>query len=96
MGVAQVKNDLNALLESYSNSLYTSGEVVVNAMELLGESNIDEVWNDFPSWLKQKVSTILTNFSESDEVVTFGRADPELVKKKNLFVKHWLQENNHI
>jgi len=96
MNVSQVKSELDDLLENYSNGLYTSGEVVSNAMEFLDESNIAEVWDDFPSWLKEQIRALLLDFSESDEVVTFGRGDAELIKKQNLFVKGWLKKNNLI
>jgi hypothetical protein len=62
-------------------------------------------WEEIGTGLKRNVQAtnqaVITaeqegNFSEDDEVVSFGRGDSVLLKKQNLFVKSWLKQNNEI
>lgn len=94
MSFSQTKSEIEELLENHANGLYTSGEVVSIVIGLFDESNIDELWETLPDWLKKNICSLLADFSEIDELVSFGRGDHELIKKQNLFVKNWLSRNN--
>jgi hypothetical protein len=96
MKFLETKNEIDELLENHANGLYTSGEVVSIVVGLLDESNIDHLWKVLPDWLKEKICALMSDFSESDELVSFGKGDTSSIKKQNLFVKDWLYRNNKI
>ncbi len=96
MSFSQNKSEIEELLENHANGFYTSGEVVSIVIGLLDESNIDDLWAMLPDWLKKNICSLLADFSEMDELVSFGRGDPELIRKQNLFVRNWLSRNSYI
>ncbi|MBF6650951.1 hypothetical protein [Methylobacter sp. BlB1] len=96
MSFSQTKIEIEELLENHANGLYTSGEVVSIVIGLFNESNIDELWGTLPDWLKKNICSLLADFSEIDELVSFGRGDPELIRKQSLFVRNWLSRNSYI
>jgi len=84
---------LEELLQGYQSGFYTEGEVISICLELLYcQSNVDHLWLQMPDWVKTAVIHQLKDFSDEDEIVSFGQKDAQLVKMRLLKVKKWLSK----
>jgi hypothetical protein len=83
---------LSELMDAYDKGLYQKQEVISVCIDLLVERAIrSDLWSELPGWVSSAIQQRLTNFDGSDELVSFGHADPALVKKKMLQLQQWLQ-----
>lgn len=85
------RRQLYDLLAAHENGIYTDGEVASACMELLyDQQERRQLWNDLPRWVANAIAQQLRAFSDADEVVTFGRGNPQDTKTKLLELKAWL------
>jgi hypothetical protein len=85
---------LSELMEAYGSGLYQRQEVISVCIDLLAdEKTRNNLWSELPEWINVAIQQRLANFDSSDELVTFGHADPVAVKKQMAQLKHWLQES---
>lgn len=85
---------LSELMEGYNSGLYQKQEVISVCIDLLAdEATRLNLWSQLPDWINDAIRRRLANFDGSDELVTFGRADPVIIKKQMVQLKQWLQES---
>lgn len=90
MGSIDWQIELESLLDAYNEGLYTEGEISSLCIEMLAKCLTIELWNMFPDWVKNRLIKRLINFSEKDEIITFGQGDPFQAKLEMLNLKAWL------
>jgi hypothetical protein len=79
------------LMDAFNSGLYQHREVVSVCMDLLADEGAREkLWVELPEWISVEIKSRLASFGEADELVTFGRGKPEVVKAQMLNLKHWL------
>lgn len=82
------------ILEGYESGLYTGGETVSRSIDaLVGSHERDQLWRSLPDWVRQGIDKVLNRFSIGDEMVTFGHADPRVVRDELVELKRWREAN---
>jgi hypothetical protein len=85
---------LAELMDAYDGGLYQKQEVISICIDLLAdEATRDDLWSQLPDWISSAIQQRLANFDQSEELVTFGRADPSTVKNEMIRLKQWLRES---
>ncbi|MFC5743193.1 hypothetical protein [Dyella tabacisoli] len=83
---------LAELIDAYDSGLYQKQEVISVCIDLLAdEATRDDLWLQLPDWISSAIQHRLANFDQSEELVTFGRADPAAVKNEMIRLKQWIQ-----
>ncbi|KAF0813618.1 hypothetical protein IGB42_01969 [Andreprevotia sp. IGB-42] len=82
--------ELEEILSQYQEGLYTDGELVSFCLGLMGKESSAQVWGALPEWVRNRLIDQLRNFSDSDDIVAFGRGDAREIKAEMLYVKDWL------
>ncbi|WP_336944042.1 hypothetical protein [Acinetobacter modestus] len=82
---------LKELLQNYETGLYLEGEVISVCFELLNcQLTRTQIWSVTPDWIKSQIITQVKNFSDEDEIISFGRKDIQTIKTEMLEIKNWL------
>jgi hypothetical protein len=93
MNLSDSSNQLNMLLKDYEDGLYTDREISGYAISLLAKNLEISFLETFPSWLRLQVIETVNSFGYEDEIVSFGRSDPEVIKNELLMLKEWMMRN---
>lgn len=84
-----IVDEFGELYKGYDQGLYTDAEIISKSLGLLGEG--DEIlWAAFPAHIKDEIRKFLAEFSEGDEIVSFGSEDVESLKSRLVALKKWL------
>ncbi|WP_440215935.1 hypothetical protein [Chromobacterium piscinae] len=83
--------ELEELLIQYRDGFYTDGELTSLCLEITGRNPCGQVWEAMPEHVKSALIDQLRDFSDDDDIVTFGRASARDAKKEILRVKIWLE-----
>ncbi|MBA8735680.1 hypothetical protein AAFM71_00090 [Chromobacterium violaceum] len=96
MDLDSILIELEELLIQHGNGLYTDGEITSLCLEVMGRNPCRPVWEAMPEHVRSALVNQLGNFSDNDEVVTFGRASAREAKKEMLRLKAWLENRDLI
>ena len=88
--------DLSKLMNQYEVGFYTRNELICVVIDLFNESMTEENWCSLAKWIQKKVLKMVSQFSESEEIITFGHVKPEILKRQNEILKAWLVEKGYL
>ncbi|MEN7429104.1 hypothetical protein VA599_00010 [Chromobacterium sp. TRC.1.1.SA] len=88
--------ELEELLIQHRDGFYTDGELTSLCLEIMGRNPCGQVWEAMPEHVKSVLINQLRDFSDDDDIVTFGRTNARDAKKEMLRVKIWLEDRGLI
>lgn len=87
-----VQDAYERLLSSYKRGAYTRGETASAVLKLLHTCKFDQrvlLWAQFPDWLREQASAILSTFDEAAEPFALRPADPLEQHRMLTELKRW-------